>query len=91
MARRLSKEEHEKRIKIVIELRDKYNLTFDQIAARMALHQRTVGRIYYEFRKKNMKRRKKSDRLQLEKNCCLPIYFIAIYYCFLLIFIDFLV
>ena len=91
MARWLSKEEHEKRIKRVIELRDKYNLTFGQIAARMALHQRTVRKIYFEFRKKNMKRRKKSVRLQLEKNRHLLIYFIAIYYYFLLIFIDFLV
>jgi len=52
MARRLSKEEHEKRIKRVIELRDKYNLTFDQIAARMGLCQRMADKIYYEFRKK---------------------------------------
>ena len=91
MARWLSKEEREKRIKRVIELRGKYNLTFYQIAARMGLRQKTVTRIYSEFRKKNMRRRKKSGRLQLGKNRHLLTYFIAIYYYFLLIFNDFLV
>ena len=91
MARWLSKEEREKRIKRVIELRDKYNLTFYQIAGRIGLHQRTVTWIYSEFRKKNMRRRKKSGRLQLGGNRHLLTYFIAIYYYFLLIFNDFLV
>ena len=67
MARWLSKEEHGKRIKRVIELRDKYNLTFDQIAARIGLHQRTVTTIYSEFRKKNMRRRKKMIASSLGK------------------------
>jgi len=57
MARWLSKKEHEKRIKRVIELRDKYNLTFDQIAERVGLCQGMAANIYCEFRKKNMKRR----------------------------------
>jgi len=43
MAGWLSKEEHEKRIKRVIELRDKYNLTFDQIAARMGVTSKNGG------------------------------------------------
>ena len=52
MGRWLSKEDHEKRVRRIIELKDKYNLTFVQIAARMGKHQRQVKNVYYKFKKK---------------------------------------
>lgn len=53
MARWLSKEDHEKRARRVIELKDKYNLTFVQIAERMGMCYRLAHKIYYKFKNKN--------------------------------------
>jgi len=52
MARWLSKKNHGKRARRIIELKDRYNLTFVKIAARMGIRQDLAKKDYYKFKKK---------------------------------------